>query len=182
VKRTDVVLVVMGAMGSGKTTIGQRLAARLGWDFLDADDFHSPANVEKMRRGLPLTDADRAGWLRQLRARIRRYQRERRSAVLACSALRRAYREALGVDQVRVKTVYLKGSYALLRRRVEGRRHRYMNKSLLRSQLEALEEPADGLTVDVSGTPAEIVREIVERMGLGSSAPAGAPEEREGER
>ena len=160
------VLILMGPMGSGKTAIGKLLAERLGWPFYDADDYHPKENVEKMRTGIALTDEDRRLWLEKLRDIIQRWLKERQNAILACSALKQAYRDILGVDQVMVKTVYLKGSYSLLRKRIEERQHVYMDKNLLRSQLDALEEPKDGLCVDISETPEAIVSRIIQNLRL----------------
>ena len=158
------VLVLMGPMGCGKTTIGKMLAERLGWPFYDADDFHPGKNVEKMRAGIALTDEDRKLWLETLRDNIRRWVNDEQNTILACSALKQAYRDVLGVDQNRVRTVYLKGSYRLLRRRIEERQHPYMDKNLLRSQLDALEEPKEGFCVDISATPEAIVDTIIKSL------------------
>ena len=160
------VLILIGPMGSGKTAIGKLLAERLGWPFYDADDYHPKENVEKMRTGIALTDEDRRLWLEKLRDIIQRWLKERQNAILACSALKQAYRDILGVDQVLVKTDYLKGSYSLLRKRIEERQHAYMDKNLLRSQLDALEEPKDGLCVDISETPEAIVSRIIQNLRL----------------
>ena len=160
------VLILMGPMGCGKTTIGKMLAAKVGWPFYDGDDFHPKKNVEKMRAGIALTDEDRKTWLEKLRGNIQRWLRDKKNSVLACSALKQAYREILGVNQDTVKTVYLKGSYELLRTRIEERQHPYMDKNLLRSQLDTLEEPKDGLTVDISATPEIIVHIIMDHLDL----------------
>jgi carbohydrate kinase (thermoresistant glucokinase family) len=156
----------MGPMGCGKTAIGKMLAKKLGWPFYDADDFHPKENVEKMRAGIALTDEDRKLWLEKLRAHIQRWLKHRKSTILACSALKQAYRDILGVNQSTVRTVYLKGSYELLRKRLEERQHPYMDKNLLRSQLDTLEEPKDGLTVDISATPEIIVGTIIKSLKL----------------
>lgn len=158
------VLILIGPMGCGKTFIGKMVAARLDWPFYDGDDFHPRANVEKMRAGVPLTDEDRRSWLERLHEEIQTWLSRGANAILACSALKQAYRDALGVNQTTVKTVYLKGSYELLRSRIEGRRHPYMNKELLKSQMETMEEPHDGFTVDVSATPDAIVDTIVKSL------------------
>jgi carbohydrate kinase (thermoresistant glucokinase family) len=160
------VLVLMGPMGCGKTAIGKMLAKKLGWPFYDADDFHPKENVEKMRAGIALTDEDRKLWLEKLRANIQRWLKHGQSTILACSALKQAYRDILGVNQSTVRTVYLKGSYELLRKRLEERQHPYMDKNLLRSQLDTLEEPKDGLTVDISATPEIIVGTIIKSLKL----------------
>ncbi|MGH8688564.1 MAG: gluconokinase [Burkholderiales bacterium] len=143
------IVVVMGVSGSGKSTIGALLAARLGWEFLDADEFHPPENVAKMAAGMPLADADRWPWLERLNAELRR----RASAVLACSALKEAYRRVLarGID---CRFVHLCGSIELIRERMRERRHRYMPASLLESQFAALEPPAGAIEVDIA-RPAE---------------------------
>jgi carbohydrate kinase (thermoresistant glucokinase family) len=156
----------MGPMGCGKTTLGKMLAQELGWPFYDGDDFHPQKNVEKMRAGIPLTDEDRKLWLEILYANIQCWLRDKQNSILACSALKRAYRDMLGVDQKTVRTVYLKGSYELLRKRVEARQHPYMDKNLLRSQWDTLEEPKDGLTVDISAVPEIVVRTIMNDLNL----------------
>jgi carbohydrate kinase (thermoresistant glucokinase family) len=154
----------MGPMGCGKTTVGKLLVERLGWFYYDADDFHPRENVEKMRAGIALTDDDRKAWLEKLHGLIQGWVKERQNTILACSALKQTYRDALGVNQTTVRTVYLKGSYELLRRRIEERKHPYMNKELLRSQLDTLEEPKNGLTVDISSTPDEIATVIMKNL------------------
>ena len=160
------VLILMGPMGCGKTTIGKMLAEKLGWSFYDGDDFHPKKNVEKMRAGIALTDGDRKLWLKKLHTNIQHWLRDNQNSILACSALKQAYRDILGVDQNTVRTVYLKGSYELLRKRIEDRHHPYMDKNLLRSQLNTLEEPKDGLTVDISETPEIVVSTIINNLNL----------------
>ena len=155
------IVVVMGVTGCGKSTVGAALAERLGWRFLDADDFHPPANVAKMAAGTPLADEDRWPWLDALRADIEGRLRRGEPLVLACSALKHSYRELLGIDQKKVFSVYLKGNEALLRERLGQRRHQYMNDSLLKSQMEAMEEPRDGLIADISQSPEEICTGII---------------------
>jgi carbohydrate kinase (thermoresistant glucokinase family) len=160
------VLVLMGPMGCGKTSIGKMLAERLGWSFYDGDDFHPKKNVEKMRAGIALTDEDRKLWLENLHGNIQHWLRNKQNSILACSALKQSYRDILGVDQSTVRTVYLKGSYELLRKRIEDRHHPYMDKNLLRSQLDTLEEPKDGLTVEISPTPEIVVSTIMNNLNL----------------
>lgn len=151
------IAIVMGVSGVGKTTIGEALARTLGWQFVDGDDFHPPENVAKMAAGIALQDADRWPWLERLNAELRALERAGRSAVLACSALKASYRERL-TDRLRaVRIVYLHGSFELIRRRMEERRHRYMPATLLRSQFDALEPPRGAIAVDVSETPEECV-------------------------
>jgi carbohydrate kinase (thermoresistant glucokinase family) len=155
------VLILMGPTGCGKTTVGHLLAQRLGWPFLDGDNFHPAANVAKMHNGTPLNDSDRRPWLLALQKEIERRNRARQSAILACSALKKTYRELLGVDQQAVKTVYLRGSFELLQERLADRRGHFMPPKLLRSQLETLEVPKGGLVVDIDEDPAMIVTRII---------------------
>lgn len=147
------ILILMGPMGCGKTTIGKLLAKKLGWPFYDGDEFHPKENVQKMQAGIPLTDGDRQSWLETLHAHIQSLLQHRQNAIFACSALKKSYRDILGVNQTTVITVYLKGSYELLRKRIEERKHPFMNKDLLKSQLDTLEEPKGGYIVDISTTP-----------------------------
>jgi gluconokinase len=158
------VIVLMGTTGTGKTTVGQVLARDLGWEFADADDFHSAANKEKMGKGIGLTDADRAPWLEALRAKIREWIAHGERAVLACSALKQTYRETLSVGP-EVRWVYLKGSYEEISARLAARTGHYAKADLLASQFAALEEPKDALTVSVDQAPEAIAGEI--RRGLG---------------
>ncbi|HJU03604.1 MAG TPA: gluconokinase [Nitrospiraceae bacterium] len=158
------IIIVMGTSGSGKSTVGKRLANVLRWTFVDADAYHSPANIEKMGHGIPLTDEDRLPWLMELRGHVGRWLEEGKNVVLACSALKAAYRDLLMADQKQMQLVYLKGSYELFRDRMLHRQHHYMPEELLRSQFEILEEPADALTVDAEGPPEVLVQNI--RTGL----------------
>ncbi len=153
------IVVMMGVAGSGKSTIGQFLAQRLGWPFFDGDDFHSTANIEKMRRGQPLTDEDRAGWLDALAALIHEQVRHNQSAVIACSALKQKYRDRLQTEGVCF--VYLRGSPALIETRLRQRTGHYMPVSQLSSQFATLEEPQSALTVDVDQPPQQIVSKII---------------------
>jgi len=153
---TLVALVVCGVSGAGKSTVGSLLAQRLGWAFFDADDFHPRSNVEKMRRGEPLTDTDRGPWLDALRALIERAEDDGQPLVLACSALKAAYRDRLGIDQRRVVSVFLDGSKRLIAARLAGRAHTFMPASLLDSQFEALEPPAGGIRVTIDA-PVEVI-------------------------
>ncbi len=155
------IVVVMGVSGSGKSTIGAPLAARLGWEFLDADDFHPPANVEKMAAGQPLEDADRWPWLERLNRELRR----RENAVLACSALKASYRTVLCKD-LACRIVHLRGSFELLRARLEERKHRYMPASLLESQFATLEPPADAIDIDVAQPVDECVAAILAQLPM----------------
>lgn len=159
------IVIVMGTTGSGKTTIGTLLAKRPGWEFVDADDFHPPANVEKMKQGIPLTDADREPWLKALHDKIVEWHAEKRNVVLACSALRRSYRDELRVSPD-VKFVYLKGSYELFSQRVLARKGHFAKQDLLASQFATLEEPTDAITADAAKSPEEIVSEVRRQLGF----------------
>ena len=154
------ILVVMGVSGSGKSTIGGLLAKHLGWKFLDADEYHPPENVGKMRAGIPLEDQDRWPWLDRLNALLKREE----NAVLACSALKESYRVRLASGLSDCRIVYLKGSIDLIRTRLAQRQHRYMPASLLESQFQTLEPPAQAIEVDVAADPEACVAEILARL------------------
>jgi gluconokinase len=159
------VVILMGVTASGKTTVGRLLATASGYQFYDADDFHPRANVDKMRRGIPLDDADRRPWLEALRDLVRRCLAEERNAVLACSALKEAYRRYFLIDP-RVKLVYLKVDEGLIRQRLQRRRGHFMNPSLLESQFATLEEPENALWLDASRSPEELVGTIRCRLQM----------------
>ena len=162
------IVIVFGVSGAGKTTIGKLLAEELGWQFYEADDFHPRANIEKMRSGLPLTDEDRWPWLERLREQIMRSLAAKENAVLACSALKRVYREHLRVSGD-VKFVFLRGDYALIERQLCRRRGHFMSPALLQSQFADLEEPQpdeDVLTIDLGRSPQELVDEIKAKLNL----------------
>jgi gluconokinase len=163
-----VIVIVFGVSGAGKTTVGKLLANELGWRFYEADDFHSPANVEKMHRGIPLTDEGRWPWLENLRELINRSVEAGENTVLACSALKRAYRERLRVS-AEVKFVFLRGGSALIEDQLRHRRGHFMNPALLRSQFADLEEPRpdeDALTIELGRTPQELFEEIKTKLHL----------------
>jgi gluconokinase len=163
-----VIVIVFGVSGAGKTTIGKLLAEELGWHFYEADDFHPRANVDKMRRGIPLTDEDRWPWLESLRGLISQCVEARQNAVLACSALKRAYRQYLRVS-AKVKLVFLRGEYALIAEQLRHRRGHFMNPALLQSQFADLEEPPPDegvLTVELGRTPQKLVEEIKAKLHL----------------
>ena len=159
------IVIVMGVVGVGKTTVGSLLAQELGWQFVDADTFHPAANVDKISRGIPLTDADRKPWLEALRKAITDWIAQRRNVVLACSALKQSYRTQLAVGP-EVRFVYLKGSYELIEQRLRERHGHFATREILASQFAILEEPSDGIAIDVSGTPAQIVADIRRQLAL----------------
>ncbi len=157
------IVLLMGVSGAGKTTVGTMLASQLGWEFADADDYHPAANVEKMRNGIPLTDADREPWLESLRSLIAAWIAAGKSAILACSALKQAYRDRLMVG-ASVRVVYLKADRELLRERLLLRRGHYMKEGMLESQIATLEEPADAIVLDARSSVEDIVRAIQMRV------------------
>jgi gluconokinase len=159
------IVIVMGTTGSGKTTIGILLAKRLGWEFVDADDFHPPSNVEKMKHGIPLIDADREPWLKALRDKILEWNSEARSVVLACSALKQSYRDKLRASPDE-RFVYLKGSLELFSERVLARKGHFAKQDLLASQFATLEEPTDAIIVDAALSPEPIVTDVRRKLGL----------------
>ena len=156
--------IVMGVSGSGKTSVGKSLAEHLGWDFYDADDFHPQANVEKMATGMPLDDSDRTPWLAALHDLISSSLTQNRPGVLACSALKERYRRRLLEGNAGVQLVYLKGSYELIWSRMIVRKDHYMKPHMLQSQFDALEEPSDALTVDISLPVDEILQVVIKQM------------------
>jgi gluconokinase len=163
------IIVVMGVSSSGKTTVGALLAGRLHWEFEDADWFHPAANIDKMHAGIPLTDDDRAPWLRDIAAWIDRTREQDGHAVLACSALKRRYRDVLLKGRPYVRLVYLKGSEALIARRMAARHGHFMPRELLHSQFEALEEPGadeNPVTISVELRPREVVAKILAELAL----------------
>ena len=154
----------MGVSGSGKSTVGERLADALAWPFYDADDFHPTPNVEKMGRGEALVDADRWPWLRVLRDLIRRSLEERTSAVLACSALRASYRDVLMEGNEAVVFVYLAGTLETIEARLSARRGHFFNPELLASQFAVLEEPAGAIVIPVRHDPDAMVEAVLRAL------------------
>jgi gluconokinase len=166
-----VTIIIFGVSGAGKTTVGNLLARELGWHFLEADDFHPAANIEKMRSGHQLTDENRWPWLERLRQQIERSLAAGENAVLACSALKRAYRDRLRVSD-EVKFVFLRGDYALVEKQLRSRHGHFMNAALLQSQFDDLEEPQPDenvLTIELGRTPEEIVERIKTKLNLAGS-------------
>ena len=158
-------IILMGVSGSGKTVIGKALAPKINAEFIDGDNLHSQRNVDKMAAGIPLTDADRLDWL-QLIAKVgREHAGNGANCIIACSALKKSYRDLLRVDNQSIRFVYLKGSFDLIHDRIVKRAHQYMPSSLLQSQFETLEEPQanepDVFTVSIDQNIPEIVEEIV---------------------
>jgi gluconokinase len=153
------IIILMGVTGAGKTTVGRLLASDLGHEFIDADDYHPPENVAKMRAGQPLTDDDRWPWLRRLNEVLRG-----RAAVVACSALKESYRTTLMRGLPDVQLVYLRGTRAVIAARLAERRAHYMNPALLDSQFATLEEPRDAIVADVDQPPEAIAASIMERL------------------
>jgi gluconokinase len=154
-------IVVMGVSGVGKSTVGRALADRLDWPFVDGDDLHPSANLDKMRRGQPLTDADRAPWLEALGALIAEHAAAGQPLVLACSALKKAYREQLRRHGAEIRFVYLRGDFELIQKRLTARPDHYMPVELLQSQFDALEEPQNALVVDADQEVSEIVHAVL---------------------
>ncbi|MFO1084251.1 MAG: gluconokinase [Reyranellaceae bacterium] len=177
------IAVVMGVSGSGKSTVAGRLAAELGWEYQEGDALHPPENVEKMKGGTPLGDADRLPWLRRIAERIDDWRAQGLSGVVTCSALKRAYRDIIVGDRPDVRLVYLKGSPDLIKERLAQRRGHFMPPALLDSQFVVLQEPAadeHAVVVDIGGGPEEIVNEITTILLSGSAGEVSASSRTEG--
>lgn len=167
--RSVLVIVLMGVSGSGKSTIGAGLSRRLGWPFRDADSFHPPANVEKMSRGVPLTDDDRWPWLDAIAQWIDQQREAGEPGIVSCSALKAAYRQRIVGARRDVQLVYLKGNLSLIGQRLRARKHHFMPASLLQSQFATLEEPGPGegaLEISIAMPPRRIIDTIVKRLKL----------------
>jgi gluconokinase len=160
------IVIIMGVVGAGKTTVGTLLSQQLGWKFADADDFHPKPNVKKISHGIPLTDADREPWLDVLQKQIVQWIGAKQNVVLACSALKQSYRQKLAIGP-EVRFVYLKGRAPLIAERLRLRHGHFAGEAILASQVRDLEEPLSAVTVDIDQTPAQIVSEIRKSLGLG---------------
>ena len=158
------IILVMGVSGSGKTTIGEKLAESLGYKFADADDFHPQENIEKMRNGIALSDKDRLPWLQKMQDVIKKHLLENSNIVITCSALKASYRQMLLINHESVKLVYLKGSFELIHKRLKERLNHFMSEKLLKSQFEILEEPLEAIKVDISQPLEVIVQKILEKL------------------
>jgi gluconokinase len=159
----------MGVAGAGKTAVGEAVAQRLGWTFVDADDLHPPENIRKMSRGTALTDADRLPWLQQVHEVMVRHASAGRSAIIACSALKQAYRDLLLSGVAGAELVYLRGTPEVLERRLRQRPGHFFDPSLLSSQFQTLEEPREGVVVDADRPLEEVVADVL--TALGRAAP-----------
>ena len=157
-------LIVIGVSGCGKSTVARILAERLDWDYYDADDFHPPENIAKMAAGIPLTDDDRSPWLATLNEMLAAQLSASRHPILACSALKKIYRDKLKMGNADLQIVYLKGDYDLILSRMSVREGHYMKAEMLKSQFDALEEPRDALIVDIRLSPEEIVEQIMQHF------------------
>ncbi|MCW5136115.1 gluconokinase [Burkholderia cenocepacia] len=162
------ILIAMGVSGAGKSLIGEMLAERLSCSYTDGDAFHSAANKEKMHHGIPLTDEDRWPWLRTIRAAIEEKQHAGETAVFTCSSLKRSYRDVLRGTDTDVRFVYLKGSFEVLQERLKSRTGHFFDPSLLKSQLDTLEEPGpdEAIEVSIELTPEQIVDQVMLKIGL----------------
>jgi len=158
------IIIIMGVSGSGKTTIGTLLARDLGWTFYEGDSFHSQKNIDKMIRGIPLTDTDREPWLQSLRQLVVKLLTTSEPAVISCSALKQAYRDSLSANSPHIRFVYLKGTDSLLRQRLSRRVGHFLNDALLTSQLNELEEPDDALILDLELSPKSLIQQIKENL------------------
>ncbi len=164
---SSLVLVVMGVSGSGKTTIAALLAGRLHWAFAEGDDYHPPANIAKMRRGIPLDDEDRTPWLQAIAAQIDRWRAEHRNGIITCSALKRRYRALIIGDRPDVRLIYLKGDFDLVAERLAARHGHFMPAQLLQSQFDALEEPGPDehpITVPIGAPPPLVIDAIIAEL------------------
>lgn len=163
--KKPLIIIIMGVSGSGKSTIGELLSIELGIHFYDGDDFHPEENIKKMSSGLPLNDLDRAGWLEAIHTFSLLQIQQKRSCIIACSALKKSYRNLLRKDmEDQLKFVYLKGDIETIRLRLSGRSSHFMPPALLQSQFNTLEPPVNAITVSLELSPSEIVNQIVKEL------------------
>ena len=162
------IVLLMGTTGSGKTTVGKILAARLHWTFLDADDFHPKANIDKMHHGIALTDADRLPWLKKIHTELLRQTLSGKNIVLACSALKQSYRDKLSAT-LNMRIVYLRGTYHVMRQHLESRHGHFAGEAILAGQFADLEEPHNALVLDVSRSPQQLAAEAIAGLHLSES-------------
>lgn len=167
----------MGVSGAGKTAVGELLAGRLGWAHFDADDLHPESNIRKMSAGQPLTDEDRDPWLASIRTRIDRLERSDSNAIIGCSALKEKYRQQLMTDTQDTRLVYLRGSHALIERRLRRRQGHFFDTDLLASQFEALEAPTDAAVVDIDQDLESVATAVARALEV--ELPGVSEEERE---
>lgn len=160
------IVVIMGVSGCGKTTVGRRLAQRLDWKYYEGDAFHPVENIQKMSKGIALTDDDRLPWLASIKKVIDQCCEGGSDAIVACSALRRDYRFYLAANIPEIRFVYLKGEFSIIRERMKSREGHYMKAGLLESQFASLEEPDDAMVIDIGESPKEIVSRVVREMGV----------------
>ena len=164
VRQKNMIIILMGVSGCGKTTVGKILSDELGWGLYDGDDFHPLGNVRKMSRGVALNDEDRIPWLDALRQFIEGLARRDEKAVVTCSALKQSYRDRLARGRRNFRLVYLKGDFDLIQSRLRKRKRHFMKGNLLASQFAALEEPQNAIIADVSRHPAEVVAFIRQEL------------------
>jgi gluconokinase len=157
-------VVLMGVAGSGKTAVGMQVAQKLDWIFLDADNFHPPANIEKMKHGIPLNDADRAPWLQRLHDELQKQMAEGHSVILACSALKESYRNVLRDEATPPAFVYLDVDPQTIRDRLQHRTAHFFPKELMESQFAALEKPKDAIIIDARKPLEEVVEHVIEAL------------------
>jgi len=158
-------IILMGVSGSGKTTIGQALSSALGWPLYDGDDYHSPENVKKMSLGIPLSDEDRLHWLETLSHLLNENYHRGENLVLACSALKRIYRDQLRSNHANLNFVYLEGDIDMIRQRMLAREEHYMEPGMLESQFQILEPPQNALQINIDRPINEIIQEIIGLIG-----------------
>ena len=157
-------LVIMGVSGSGKTTVGKALSIHLDWPFYDGDAFHPARNIEKMSKGIPLTDEDRQPWLERLNKLMKEHLDKNTSLIVACSALKKSYREILKKDLETIQFIFLEGSFDLIMKRMEGREGHFMKAEMLQSQFDTLEKPDDAFIISIDQSVEKIVKSVLEKL------------------